>query len=184
MGNAIDTTSYISSVHNAAPLLPREKDLQKTKQKNSEKIKNHKSFLESILDLNSEKIQEPDYELQLEGLNPEQRKQAVKDIISVLQDKVYSCGADLAENVNEDTINKYKRAVRSFVNFAVNHSIDVKSVITCNLDQMKKNNYFVVKVIDEKIENLTKELLFNQLDKLKILAKLDEIKGLLIDLST
>ena len=102
----------------------------------------------------------------------------------MLQDKVYSCGADLAENVNEDTINKYKRAVRSFVNFAVNHSIDVKSVITCNLDQMKKNNYFVVKIIDEKIENLTKELLFNQLDKLKILARLDEIKGLLIDLTT
>lgn len=104
--------------------------------------------------------------------------------MAVLQDEVYSSGANLAENVNEETINKYKKAVKSFVNFALQHSLNVKAVTSGGLNPLKQRNYVIVKVIDEKIDKLTQELLFNQLEKLQILAKLDEIKGLLVNLTT
>ena len=69
------------------------------------------------------------------------------------------------------------------MNFAVNHSLDVKSIISGGLNPMKQKNYTIVKIIDEKVEKLTRELLFNQLEKLQILERLDEIKGLLVNLT-
>ena len=124
------------------------------------------------------------YEKKLQGLSQEERKKAVDDILAVLQDDVYSSGANLADNVNSETINKYKKAVKNFVRFAVAHSLDAKAVTSGGLNPLKQRNYVIVKIIDEKIENLTKELLFNQLEKLQILARLDEVKGLLVDLTT
>ena len=67
---------------------------------------------------------------------------------------------------------------------AVAHSLDAKAVTSGGLNPLKQRNYVIVKIIDEKIENLAKELLFNQLEKLQILARLDEVKGLLVDLTT
>ncbi len=90
----------------------------------------------------------------------------------------------MADNVNTDTINEYKAAVRAFVNFAVNNALDVKSIISGGLNPLKQRNYVIVKVINKKIEKLTNELLFNQLEKFQILERLDEIKGLLVDLTT
>lgn len=186
MGNSIDSASYISALNNATSLLPKETNLQKTKKKKSEetKTKKNKTFLESFLEPETNTLKEIDYEKKLQGLEPTERKKVIDDILAELQDRVYSSGANLADNINSDTISAYKKAVKSFVNFAVNHSLDAKSVISGGLNPMKQRQYVIVKVIDEKVERLTKELLFNQLEKLTILEKLDEIKGLLVDLTT
>ena len=186
MGSPIDPAAYVSALHNAAPFISQNTNSQKTRQKEQEEVRTRKtrSFLDVIFDSKPEEIAEIDYEKQLEGLTAEEKKKAVEDILAGLQDKVYACGANLADNINTDTINEYKAAVKSFVNFAVNHSLDVKSVISGGLNPMKQKNYVIVKIINEKVERLTKELLFNQLEKLQILERLDEIKGLLVNLTT
>ena len=186
MGNSVDTSNYVSALNTAAPLIAKDSHIQRNQTRKTEdtKLKKPKSFLETILDDNIQETEESYYEKKLEGLNPEERKNAVDDTLAVLQDEVYSSGANLAENVNEETINKYKKAVKSFVNFALQHSLNVKAITSGGLNPLKQRNYVIVKVIDEKIDKLTQELLFNQLEKLQILAKLDEIKGLLVKLTT
>jgi Uncharacterized protein conserved in bacteria len=186
MGSPIDPVNYVSTLHNAAPLISKETNLQKSKQQNSERtqVRKPKSFLDLILDSTPEEVSGIDYEKRLIGLSPEEKRKAIEDILAGLQDKVYSCGSNLADNVNTDTINEYKAAVRAFVNFAVNNALDVKSIISGGLNPLKQRNYVIVKVINKKIEKLTNELLFNQLEKFQILERLDEIKGLLVDLTT
>ncbi len=188
MPGNIDTSNSVSVLNNAASLLSNRQKLQNPRDKkvSVEKNKKPKTFFETFLDSDPVHVEETDYEKQLEGLNPADKKKAIDDIMAVLQDKVYSSGADLAESVNPQTIEEYKNAVKSFVKFAMNHSLETKELNsgTKRLVEIKKKRYYLVKVIDEKIEKLTKELLFNQLEKLEILDRLGEIKGLLIDLST
>ena len=186
MGNSVDTCNYFSSLNTSSPLISKYSHIQvnQTLKTEDTKLKKPKSFLETILDDNIQETEEFYYEKKLEGLNPEERKKAVDDILAVLQDDVYSSGSNLAENVNTETINKYKKAVKSFVNFALQHSLNVKAVTSGGLNPLKQRNYVIVKVIDEKIDKLTQELLFNQLEKLQILDRLDEIKGLLVNLTT
>ncbi|UTC62745.1 YaaR family protein [Treponema sp. OMZ 788] len=186
MGNSVDTRNYVSALNTAAPLIAKDSYIQKNQARKTEeaKLKKPKTFLEAILDNNVQETEESDYEKKLEGLTPEERKKAVDDILAVLQDDVYSSGSNLAENVNAETINKYKKAVKSFVNFALQHSLNVKAVTSGGLNPLKQKSYVIVKVIDEKINKLTQELLFNQLEKLQILDRLDEIKGLLVNLTT
>lgn len=186
MGNSVDTSSYVSALNTAAPLIAQNSQLQRkqTGKPEGPKSKKQKTFLDTILDAGIQDSEELVYEKKLQGLSPEERKKAVDNILAVLQDDVYSSGANLADNVNSETINKYKKAVKNFVRFAVAHSLDAKAVTSGGLNPLKQRNYVIVKIIDEKIENLTKELLFNQLEKLQILARLDEVKGLLVDLTT
>ncbi|UTC66905.1 MULTISPECIES: YaaR family protein [unclassified Treponema] len=186
MGNSVDTSNYVSALNTAAPLIAKDSPLQKnqTRKTDEAKSKKQKTFLDTILSTETLESEESYYEKRLEGLNPEERKKAVDDIIALLQDDVYSSGANLADNVNAETISKYKKAVKDFVRFAVKNSLDAKAVTSGGINPLKQRNYVIVKVIDEKIDKLTQELLFNQLEKLQILAKLDEIKGLLINLTT
>lgn len=187
MGNSVDTSNYVSALNTASPLIAQYSQLQKNQTRKAEetKLKKPKTFLDAILENAGKDSDDFDYEKKLEGLTPEERKIAVDDILARLQDDVYSSGANLAENVNMDTINKYKKAVKDFVRFAVNNSLEVKSTTSGGINLLKqKKSYVIVKIIDEKIDNLTKELLSNQLEKLQILAKIDEIKGLLVNLTT
>lgn len=193
MAGNIDTTNYVSVLNNAASLFTKDSKLQQTKEKKTEISKKKKTFLESFLEADTKSVDfikdEIDYEKQLEGLNKEERKLAIENIMANLQDKVYSSGANLADTVNPQTIGEYKRAVRNCLNFVVQHALEVSSVFSGGYNMLKKEQltkkaYITVKIVDEKMERLTKELLFNQLEKLEILERLDEIKGLIVDLIT
>lgn len=185
MGGSIDTANYISTLTTADPILSKY-ILRKPQDKKNERTntKKFKSFFESFVEASQTAPLEDDYEAGLQGLEPAEKKEAIHDILAVLQDKVFSFGAHLADNITADTIADYKQAVKTFVNFAVKHSLDVKSVVSSGgRNPMKQRNYTIVKVIDKKVEQLTQELLFNQLEKLQILERLDEIKGLLVNLT-
>ncbi len=188
MAGGIDPSNSVSVLGNAAALLSKRQKLQNDKDVKfkTEKNKKPKKFIDSFLEADPvNNADEVDYERQLQGLVGEEKQKAIDDIMAKLQDKVYSCGANLAEAVNPQTIEDYKKAVKSFVKFVVDNSLKATSVISgSRYIEIKQKKYFLVKVIDEKMDRLTKELLFNQLEKLEILDRLGEIKGLLIDLST
>ncbi len=185
MAGSIDTSNSVSVLNNAASLLSNRQKLQTETDKKSQNVKTRKpkKFLETFLD--SAESVEVDYDKQLEGLSGEERQKAIDDIMADLQDRVYSCGANLAEAVNAQTIEEYKRAIKAFVKFAVDKALDKKEVISgSRFIEIRQKKYCIVKVINEKMDRLTKELLFNQLEKLEILDRIGEIKGLLIDLTT
>lgn len=187
MAVGVDLSNSVSVLNSATSLLSNRQKLQNEKDKNlkSNKSRQTKKFIDSFLEAGAVTGNEVDYEEQLQGLTLAEKKKAVEDIMANLQDRVYSCGANLSEAVNPQTIEDYKRAVKTFVNFVAKHSLDMSEIISGHkYNVTKQKRYLLLKVIDEKMERLTKELLFNQLEKLEILDRLGEIKGLLIDLTT
>ena len=52
-----------------------------------------------------------------------------------------------------------------------------------NPQTMQQKKYVILRVVDEKLERLTAHVLKGQADQLDILRRIDEINGLLVDLS-
>jgi uncharacterized protein YaaR (DUF327 family) len=97
-----------------------------------------------------------------------------------LLDDVHSFGDALKNRPFPDEIQQYKRAVKRFMQFVVHNTFDIKS------EQIKirgkEKVYTSVTVIDQKLESLAAKVMAGQGEKLGILARINEINGLLVDL--
>lgn len=102
------------------------------------------------------------------------------DTLGKLMDLVHEAGDKLKENPKIEFVQAYKRAVRDFVHYIVEHSYSLeRRESRRKLDQ---RIYYRIAVIDDSLEKLGAEILRNQRDKLEILRKIDEINGMLVDL--
>ena len=71
--------------------------------------------------------------------------------------------------------------MKAFITYAVQHSIAVEET-TSGANILKRKRFTLVKVIDEKLEALAASVLAAQKEQLAILAQIDEINGLLVNL--
>lgn len=99
-----------------------------------------------------------------------------------LLDGVTELGDELKKNANLELIKAYKQAVRRFMRRVVRDSFKTEETVT-GLGFKKRKKYTMIKVIDEKLEALANGILRHQSDQLEILRRLDEIRGLLVDLT-
>ena len=113
-----------------------------------------------------------------------------EEAITELMDAVHSAGSDLVDRPFHDEILNYKKAVRNFVNYIVKNGYekqDVKGiprkVMTRNGPEWQSNIYYQVQVVDRKLEELAAAILSGQTTQLQRVSKLDEITGILIDLT-
>ena len=104
-----------------------------------------------------------------------------EEALTELMDAVHSAGSDLLDRPFHDEILKYKRAVRNFVNYVVENSFAVEKVQTRRRGKAKI--HVQIQVIDRKLEELAAAILSGQANQLEKVSKIDEIKGLLVDLS-
>jgi len=118
-----------------------------------------------------------------------------EETINLLMDEVRSAGDSLRGRPFPDEIVRYKQAVRNFMHFVVEHCYDLdhETGIPKFLkpgykgprgtpEAMKQITYTKIEVIDKKLEDLAAMLLASQATQLEIASRLEEIKGLLIDL--
>ncbi len=101
--------------------------------------------------------------------------------VETLLDSVFAAGDQLRKAPTLDAIREYRRRVKAFVRYAVDHGIAVEEK-TSGANILKRKRFTLVKVIDEKLEALAASVLAAQKDQLAILAQIDEINGLLVDL--
>ncbi|MCL2008214.1 MAG: YaaR family protein [Treponema sp.] len=106
-----------------------------------------------------------------------------EEALTQLMDDVHSCGSDLLDRPFPDEIIKYKRAVRNFVNYVVENGFTVEISRTPMTAKKNPKTYVQVRVIDQKLEEFAAGILSGQYKQLKLIAKLDEIHGLLVDLT-
>jgi uncharacterized protein YaaR (DUF327 family) len=101
----------------------------------------------------------------------------------VLKDELDHAGDTLkAESATENYI-AYKAAVTNFMKFVVSNNFEKLKIERPRRSERWDDDYFhIVKVVDEKLDQLATEVLSNHADKLALLAKIDEINGLLVDL--
>ncbi|OCL25793.1 hypothetical protein U472_15855 [Orenia metallireducens] len=73
---------------------------------------------------------------------------------------------------------RYKKMVKQFVKEAIGQMYNVQE----DYSPMQGKIHTIVKSVDESLEDLTKMILDKQASQLDILGKLDEVRGMLVDL--
>ncbi len=111
---------------------------------------------------------------QIEGRNLEER-------INQLAEKIFEQGKKLEQKTDIVELKKYKKLISEFLDEAVGNS---RKFLKRNfLDRRGRYRvYAIVKKINEELERLTEEVLSEEKDKIRILERLDELKGLILDL--
>lgn len=123
---------------------------------------------------------------------------SIEDAAIYLSDCVNEAGNLLNENLSDENIEKFKVSVKQFIKFVVENNFEISSkkrnvrrklapsrlfyFSTYSNEPHAPNPRYQVQIINEKLNELTKSTLGNQMENLKILAKVDEIKGLIVDL--
>lgn len=105
-----------------------------------------------------------------------------QEYLAKLQDDVYSAGDALSDTVSPDNILAYKKSIKAFVEYILNQAYEVENIVTGSLNPARKRAWTIVKVINEKLDKLIAELMYSQLKKIEVLRRIDEIKGLIVDL--
>ena len=114
---------------------------------------------------------------------------------TLLMDEVHSAGSALRDRPCPDEIIRYKQAVRNFMHYIVKNGFSMEYDIGVarrdtpgfngqrGTDEAReRKRYTKITVIDKKLEDLAAGILAGQTDQLKLIAGLEEINGLLIDL--
>jgi uncharacterized protein YaaR (DUF327 family) len=102
---------------------------------------------------------------------------SIKDLL----DDVHSSGERLKNRPFPEEIKQYKRAVRNFLHYIVENGYIIEEQIS-GTNPLRRKKFTLVQVVDKKLEQLAAGILAGQNDQLEILAKVDEIKGILVDL--
>lgn len=146
------------------------KELQKNAEPNINKTRTFKDIIKekfsSIMPMEDAKVTKIDDEAYL----------------SSLQDAVHEAGDALSETVSTEHISAYKKAIKAFVEHILNRAYEVENIVTGNLNPARKKAWTIVKVINKKLDKLISDLMFNQIKKIEILKRINEIKGLIVDL--
>lgn len=101
--------------------------------------------------------------------------------IKVLVDKIQSQGKKLEKKADIRDLKIYKQLISEFLDEAVSHShaFTKKNF----LDRRGRHRvYAIIKKINEELIELTNEVLRAEQDNLAILKKLEDIRGLILDL--
>ena len=118
-----------------------------------------------------------------------------EEAVNYLMDEVRSAGDTLKNRPLPEEIMRYKQAVRNFINHVVQNSYAVEhedGILNKYKPQFKgrrntpeaddRKGYTKIQVIDKKLEDLAAMLLSGQKRQLELVSRLEEIRGLLIDL--
>jgi len=162
----------LSSLYNSATVQSQKKKEKKKTIKTSKKNSFSKLLTEkqTAMDLDSLIFTE------IEG-------KPFEDALQFLVDSVYSYGDELKKNTTPANFKKYHKALSGFMQFVVKNSYKIET-ISRGSRLRKKQPFQIVKVINSKLDDLARGILSNQRDQIGLLAKIDEINGLVIDVLT
>jgi uncharacterized protein YaaR (DUF327 family) len=100
-----------------------------------------------------------------------------------LMSQIDEQGKRIADHMDIRDMKKYRSLVKEFVNEVVNRSH--KFSRENFLDRRGRHRvYGMVKLVDKNLDELAQELVSDEKDHLSLLGKVDEIRGLLLDIST
>ncbi|MCL2440450.1 MAG: YaaR family protein [Treponema sp.] len=118
-----------------------------------------------------------------------------EESVNILMDEVRDTGDRLKSRPLPEEIMNYKQAVRNFINYVVQncYTLDYEEGIKNKYKPGYKGRrsspaaedskgYTKISVIDKKLEDLAAMLLSSQAPQMELVSRLEEIRGLLIDL--
>ncbi|MDR1688939.1 MAG: YaaR family protein [Clostridiales bacterium] len=107
-------------------------------------------------------------------------EEGLAERLSGLIEDITAAGKKLADHMDISDMKKYRGLVSDFLNEVVNNSH--KFSRENFLDRRGRHRvYGIVKLVNEELDTLAQEVLKKEKDRIKILDKIDEIRGLLLD---
>ena len=107
----------------------------------------------------------------------------LQDKLNGMLDNITKQGNLIAQHMDIRDMKKYRGMVKDFLNEVVNRSH--KFSRENFLDRRGRHRvYGIVKLVDENLDELARELVKEESDHISILSKIGEIRGLLLDLFT
>lgn len=104
--------------------------------------------------------------------------QNVKLELDKLMEEIDKAGKRFVSDTNLENLKQYKALIKSFLDTLLNKMFKIK-----NITNWKKNKvYVLIEKINDKMEKLTRYILEKENENINLLATLDEIRGLLVDL--
>ncbi|MDT3700721.1 MAG: YaaR family protein [Thermincola sp.] len=109
------------------------------------------------------------------------QRDMVKQELEKLFNDIDKQGRALGNSLNLKDLKKYKDLIQKFLDYAVNKMYHLKEQPGWDRKGRYKI-YTVIESVNKELEKLTAMLLSEQQDKISILAKVDDIRGLLVDI--
>ena len=103
--------------------------------------------------------------------------------VDALMEDIVEQGNRIAQHMDIHDMKRYRGLIKEFLNEVVyrSHKFSRENF----LDRRGRHRvYGIVKLIDENLDELAEELLKDEKDNIAILNKIDEIRGLLLDILT
>ena len=107
----------------------------------------------------------------------------LQERLSAMMEEITMQGKKLGKHMDIRDMKRYRRLIKDFMNEIVNRSH--KFSRENFLDRRGRHRvYGIIKRVDTVLDELAGELLKDEKDALTILAKVDEIRGMLLDIIT
>lgn len=103
--------------------------------------------------------------------------------LNLMMEEIVMQGDKIVKRMDVRDMKRYRTLIKEFMNEIVNRSH--KFSRENFLDRRGRHRvYGIIRLVDEKLDELAKELVNEECDKIAILARVDEIRGLLLDIFT
>lgn len=110
-------------------------------------------------------------------------EQDLQERLSGMMEEITEQGDKISKHMDIKDMRKYRELVKGFLNEVVNRSH--KFSRENFLDKIGRHRvYGIIKLVDKNLDELASELVKDEKDHLAIVGKIDDIRGLLLDITT
>jgi uncharacterized protein YaaR (DUF327 family) len=120
---------------------------------------------------------QPEFEVAFRNTMGEKRKQLCAELLTKLDEQ----SAALKKSPSIAGIRQYRQLVKEFMEEALANSYQVESGVKWDYSGNRRQ-YVIVKNINQSLEEITEVFLNQEKAQIDLVAKLDEIRGMLVDL--
>ena len=180
--NPLGTSYYYSGVQNASSSIKKEEKSEKTNKARKS------TFIDFLKKADDEQISN-----QTASVLEKAASMPLEEAIVFLKDRVDISGDKFSASMTTENMEEFRQSVKDFILFVVDNNFAVttkqkKGMVPSHgyfsnyqLPPHKKNPRVQIEVINKKVDELTRVTLNNQKDRLVMLGKINEIKGLIVD---
>ncbi len=110
-------------------------------------------------------------------------EQGLKERLTIMMSEITAHGKKLGKHMDVRDMRRYRALIKDFMNEIVSRSHEFSRENF--LDRKGRHRvYGMVKLVDQKLDELARELISDEKDNIAILSKIDEIQALLLDILT
>lgn len=107
----------------------------------------------------------------------------LQERLNLMLEDIIQQGKKIAKRTDISQMRQYRQLIKDFLNEVINRSHQFSRENF--LDRRGRHRvYGIVKLIDKNLDELAEELIKDEKDNIAILNKIDEIRGLLLDILT